>query len=113
MSMTDRRPMKVSGKQLQQAMFWRKFLRLTRGRVGVLRALEVMAEEEKDPRFRKLTEDIRMALEHGATLSEAVRNFPMMFSPSVRELVKTAEKTGAWDEILQEIADGLQEGTFR
>jgi len=104
--------MKVSKKQSQQARFWRKFLRLTRGRVGVLRALEVMAEEEKDPRFRKLAEDIRTALEHGATLSEAVRGFPRMFSPSVLELVKTAEKTGAWDEILQEIADGLQDGTF-
>jgi len=104
--------MKVSRKQLQQSMFWRKFLRLTRGRVGVLRALEVMAEEEKDPRFRTLANDIRTAMEGGATLSEAVRSFPKMFSPSVRELIKTTEKTGAWDEILLEIADGLQDGTF-
>jgi len=41
-----------------------------------------------------------------------VGRFPREFSPAVRELVKTAEKTGAWDDILQEIADGLQEGTF-
>jgi len=110
--MTDRRLTKVSRKQLHQAMFWRKFLRLTRGRVGVLRALEVISEEEKDDRFRKLVDAIRAAMVRGATLSESVRSFPGMFSPSVLELVKTAEKTGAWDEILLEIADGLRDGTF-
>ena len=104
--------MKASKKQSHQSNFWRKFLRLTRGRVGVLRALEVIREEEKDPRFRKLVNDIHAALQGGATLSEAVGRFPGEFSPSVRELVKTAEKTGAWDEILLEIADGLEDRTF-
>lgn len=104
--------MKVTRQQLQQARFWRKFMRLTRGRVGVLRALDVMVEEERDLRFRKLGEDIRKAMESGATLGEAVGSRPKVFSASIRELIKTAEKTGAWDEILQEIADGLEDGTF-
>ena len=99
-------------KQSQRARFWRKFLRLTRGRVPVLRALAVISEEETDPRFRKLVNDIHAALERGATLSEAIGRSRTEFSLSVVELVKTAEKTGAWDEILQEIADGLQDGTF-
>ena len=28
------------------------------------------------------------------------------------ELVRAAEKTGAWDEVLCEITEGLEEGTF-
>lgn len=104
--------MKAPNKQSNRARFWRKFLRLTRGRVPVLRALEVISEEEADPRFRKLVKDIRAAMDGGATLSEAIGIFKKDFSLSIVELVKTAEKTGAWDEILQEIADGLQDGTF-
>lgn len=104
--------MKVSKQQFARAKFWRKFLRLTRGRVPVLRALDVISEEETDPRSRKLVKDIRAAMDGGATLSEAIGAFKKDFSLSIVELVKTAEKTGAWDEILQEIADGLQDGTF-
>lgn len=104
--------MKASKKQSDRARFWRKFLRLTRGRVAVLRALDVISEEETDPRSRKLVKDIRAAMDGGETLSEAIGKFRSDFSVSVVELVKTAEKTGAWDEILQEIADGLQDGTF-
>jgi type II secretory pathway component PulF len=104
--------MGVSKKQLQRAKFWRKFLRLTRGRVPVLRALSVISEEETDSAFRKRIDEIRRAMDRGHTLSEAIGKFRRDFSPSIVELVKTAEKTGAWDEILQEIADGLQDGTF-
>jgi hypothetical protein len=43
---------------------------------------------------------------------DAVAQQPETFSLSVRELVVSAEKSGAWDEIVQEIAAGLEEGTF-
>jgi type IV pilus assembly protein PilC len=92
--------------------FWKKFLRLTRGRVNVLRALKVICLEEKDPAFKDAVASIHADLDKGIPLSDAISKFPAEFSPSIIELVKTAEKTGAWDEILQEIADGLADGTF-
>lgn len=104
--------MQATEKQLLQARFWRKLLRLTRGRVTILRALEIIAAEEQAPDFRPTVLAVRQALESGRTLSEALGDRPEVFSQSVRELVRTAEKTGAWEEILQEIADGLQDGTF-
>lgn len=102
-----------SGTQQAHARFWRKFLRLTRGRVPVLRALEVMAKEERDAEFAGVISAVHKAMEQGGELSGAIQAYPQHFSPSVIELVKTAEKTGAWDEILVEIADGLEEGTFQ
>ena len=104
--------MKAEDERLRKSRFWRKFLRLTRGRVTVLRALRVIAEEEEESSFRKTIESVRAAVERGATLSEALAGFGAEFCPSVVELVRTAEKTGAWDEILVEIAEGLEEGTF-
>lgn len=94
------------------AKFWRKFLRLTRGRVNVLRALDVIALEETDPAMREALTAIRSELDRGIPLSEGIARYPADFSPCILELVRTAEKCGAWDEILQEIADGLSDGTF-
>ena len=104
--------MEISDKQRSLARFWKKFLRLTRGRVTVLRTLELASEEEKDPDFKRVIQDVRKKLDSGAQLSEALREHPADFSPSVVELVRAAEKSGAWDEILVEITDGLSEGTF-
>ncbi len=106
------RETRADKRRLRKAVFWRKFLRLTRGRVPVLRALEVIGAEETDPGFKNTVSLLRRELDKGCALSEAIAKFPAEFSPSVIELVRTAEKTGAWDEILQEAADGLQDGTF-
>lgn len=104
--------MKSTGRKTSKARFWKKFLRLTRGRVGVIRALEVICLEERDPAFGKIIDTLKTSIESGATLTEALARHPSEFSISVMELVKTAEKTGAWDEILTEIAEGLEDGTF-
>jgi type II secretory pathway component PulF len=105
-------PIQMSERQARMAKFWRKFLRLTRGRVTVLRALEVIAIEEKDQSFQGVVKDIRSHVDRGMVMSEALIKHAGEFSPSIVELIKTEEKTGAWDEILQELVDGLQDGTF-
>jgi type IV pilus assembly protein PilC len=99
-------------KRQKHSRFWKKFLRLTRGRVPVLRALEVIAGEEQDVAFKTVISSVRSDMEHGVSMSEALKKHGSEFSLSVIELVRMAEKTGAWDEILQEITDGLSEGTF-
>jgi len=104
--------MVLSDKQERHVRFWKKFLRLTRGRVPVLRALEVISLEEKDEQFREVVLSIRGALEQGLTMSQVMQKQSSEFSPSVIELIKMAEKSGAWDEIIQEIVEGISEGTF-
>jgi len=102
----------LSDKQQRHVKFWRKFLRLTRGRVPVLRTLEVVAGEENNEEFRVIICSIKDAMDQGTAMSQALRKYPAEFSSSVVELVGMAEKSGAWDEILHEIVDGLLEGTF-
>jgi type IV pilus assembly protein PilC len=104
--------MDIPERQQRLARFWKKYLRLTRGRVTALRALHLAAEEEKDPAFKAALVAIHEKIESGTSFSDAIREHPADFSPSIVELVRTAEKSGAWDEILVEIADGLADGTF-
>ena len=110
--MLDFPQMKVTKKQLRLAGFWRKYLRLTRGRVGVLRALEIMAEEEVDKDFQAVICEIHDDMQNGLLLREAIEKHSAEFSLSVREMVRAAEKSGAWDEVIPEIVAGLEEGVF-
>jgi len=106
------RKSKSDATRLRQARIWRKLLRLTRGRVPLLRALQIICEEESDASFQAVLQDLRRSVEGGATFAEAVGRHASVFSLSIRELVRTAEKTGAWEEVLEEMAAGLEEGTF-
>lgn len=96
----------------RQARFWRKFLLLTCGRLDVLRAMDVIIAEEPDPAFRALLESLRAGLRQGEPLSDGLAQHPAVFSRAVRELITSAERTGAWDEILPLLADGLSDGTL-
>lgn len=96
----------------RHAHFWKKLLRLTRGRVTVLRALEIIEHEEPHIQWREKIRRLRTEMDTGSGLSDAVHSQPEVFSLSVRELVRAAERSGAWDEIMQEIAEGLRDGTF-
>lgn len=91
---------------------WRKLMRLTRGRVPFLRSLEVIITEEKNAEVKQLVQAFSQEMNGGATLSEVAEKHDKLISPSVLELLRYAEKTGDWDEILLEIADGIEEGTF-
>ncbi|MDD4869729.1 MAG: type II secretion system F family protein [Kiritimatiellae bacterium] len=85
---------------------------MTRGRVPTLRTLEVIRGEETETSFKEIIQSIRLAMEQGVSMSQALQKYPSEFSPSVVELIRMAEKSGAWDEILLEITGGLSEGTF-
>jgi type II secretory pathway component PulF len=98
--------------QINQARFWRKLQKLTRGRIDIFRAMEVIVEEENDPDFKAVLETVNAKLREGNPLSLAMEDAADRFSKSVRELVRSAEMSGAWDEILPIIADGLEDGTF-
>lgn len=102
----------VSAWSVRHEKFWRKYLRLTRAGIMVLRALDLARQEERNDEFRKVIEDIHGQVERGVTLSKAIQEHQPEFSLSEIEMIRTAEKRGAWDEVLEELADGLRDGTF-
>jgi|GEM_PF-1639397 len=102
----------IRRKQQRQARFWRKLLRLTRGRVTLLRAFQVILTEEGVSPFAGVVRRVHDNVQAGQTFSGALAGCGREFSPSVIELIRAAEQSGKWDEIFQEIADGLDEGTF-
>jgi len=104
--------MDITPRQLQLGRFWKKYLRLTRAGVPTLGALDIIAREEKAPEFQAVIQAMQSALAEGNLLSEVMGEHPELFSLSAIELVRTAEKGGQWDIVVEELADGYLEGTF-
>lgn len=104
--------MNISDRQQQLGRFWKKYLRLTRAGVGVVRSLEVIQAEEPSPELSAVIGSLRQHLEDGCLLSEGLRMFPEYFSPAAVEMILTAERNGEWDLVVEELAEGLLEGTF-
>jgi type II secretory pathway component PulF len=102
----------ASARRMRRSAFWRKYMRLTRAGVLSMRALEIIRQEEDDARFAEVVGAVLRRMEDNASMSAALSERPSDFSISEVELVKTAEKRGAWDEILAELADGLADGSF-
>ena len=102
----------AAARQMRRSAFWRKYMRLTRAGVLSLRALEIIRQEESDAGFAEVIVAVLCRMESGASMSAALSERPSDFSVSEVELIKTAEKRGAWDEILAELADGLADGSF-
>ena len=101
----------LTPRQLRQGRFWRKYLRLSRAGVPTLRALEIIREEETSA-FQEIVGYLHDRMSKGHPLSEAMKDRTREFSLSACELIRTAEKEGRWDLVLEELAEGLLEGTF-
>lgn len=104
--------MDITPRQQQQGRFWKKYLRLTRAGVPALRAFEILHEEEQEAEFRKVIARLQAAMQEGLQLSEAMHGLGRVFSLSSIEMIRTAERGGQWDLAVEELADGLLEGTF-
>ncbi len=102
----------VDDAQVNQAKFWKKIQKLTRGRIDILRAMEIAMAEERNSEFKAALERVYAEIREGSELSKAMEAAADHFSYSVRELIRSAEKTGAWDDILPLIAEGLEDNTF-
>ncbi len=111
--MSDKFGIPLTVKQVQQARFWRKYMRLARAGVPVLRALQVIAEEEEDELFLRIIHSLRESMINGEALHECLGRHKPIFGPTTIELIRTAEIRGEWDEILVELTEGLWEGTFQ
>jgi len=62
----------------------------------------------KNPRLKKIFTEIQRSIREGKIFSEALRAYPVIFSPMIISLVKVGEETGTLDKILMRVADFLE-----
>jgi type IV pilus assembly protein PilC len=86
------------------ARFSRTLSALTRSGVGILEALDIVAETAGNEVIATAVRDTQGAVKRGDTLSRPLEQHEV-FPPMVVQMISVGEETGALDEMLDKIAD--------
>ncbi len=92
----------VSAKDI--AFFSRQMATMIKSGVPIVGSLDIIGNGHKNPRMRKLVNDVRLNLEGGSSLYEAISRHPVQFDELYRNLVRAGEGAGVLESVLDTIA---------
>jgi type IV pilus assembly protein PilC len=96
----------VSAKEL--AVFTRQFSVMIDAGLPLVQCLEILAGQQENKFFQKVLTGTRSAVEGGATLSAAMRQFPKVFDGLYVNMVEAGETGGILDTILQRLSQYIE-----
>jgi type IV pilus assembly protein PilC len=96
----------VSGKEL--TTFTRQFAVVLEAGLPIVKSLEVLAEQQKNPYFKNVLKEIKLKVETGSTLSDAMAEYPKVFDSLYVHMVKSGESSGNLDVVLKRLAGYLE-----
>jgi len=92
----------VTAKEL--AVFTRQFSVMIDAGLPLVQCLEILANQQENKTFQKVLTGTRSAVEGGATLSAAMRQYENVFDALYVNLVEAGEAGGILDTILQRLS---------
>ncbi|MFA5358973.1 MAG: type II secretion system F family protein [Patescibacteria group bacterium] len=94
---------RVSPKDL--VIFSRQLSILVSANLPLVEALDTLARETKREKIKIIVSRVADSVEGGKKLSEAMAEFPEVFSNFFIKLIETGERVGKLDEVLEYLAD--------
>lgn len=80
---------------------------MVRAGISIRAALEGIAEQAENPKFRDILMQIKMDVESGKPFSEALSKHPKQFGPLYVNMVRASEMSGSFSQMLERIASYL------
>ncbi|WP_374249102.1 type II secretion system F family protein [Thermomonas sp.] len=93
---------KISARDI--AVFSRQIATMMKSGVPVVQALEIIGGGNKNPNMKKMVNSLRNDIEGGASIYEAMSQFPVQFDELYRNLVRAGEASGVLETVLETIA---------
>ena len=93
---------KVNTKEI--AIFFRQFSVMIDAGLPLVQCLEILAANQENPAFQKTLTGVRTTVEGGATLANAMRQYPVAFDDLTTNMIEAGETGGLLDVILQRLA---------
>jgi type IV pilus assembly protein PilC len=86
------------------AIFFRQFSVMIDAGLPLVQCLEILAANQENVAFQKALTGVRTTVEGGATLANAMRQYPKMFDDLTTNMIEAGETGGILDIILQRLA---------
>jgi len=90
------------------ATFTRQFAVVLEAGLPIVKSLEILAEQQKNPYFKEVLQDIKVKVETGSTLSDALAEYPKVFDDLYIQMVRSGESSGNIDIVLKRLAEYLE-----
>src|SRR3954453_15344091 len=97
---------KVAVKEI--AIFFRQFSVMIDAGLPLVQCLEILAANQENPAFQKSLTGVRVTVEGGSTLANAMRGFPKIFDDLTTNMIEAGETGGILDTILQRLAQYVE-----
>jgi len=88
--------------------FTRQLFHLLKGGVSILKALEILAHQQKSPAMRDMLESLHIGIRDGRSFSGCLTAYPGIFPPFYTAMVKAGEESGNLKDIVGDLADYLK-----
>jgi type IV pilus assembly protein PilC len=86
------------------AVFFRQFSVMIDAGLPLVQCLEILAANQENQTFQKTLTGVRTTVEGGATLANAMRQYPAVFDDLTTNMIEAGETGGILDVILQRLA---------
>ena len=90
------------------SIFCRQFSTMIDAGVSLVRCLDVLSQQQSNPRFKRIILDVLREVEAGQTLSKSMAKYPTVFSNLFIGLVRAGEVGGVLEETLQRLSTFLE-----
>ncbi len=95
-------------KLTELSIFCRQFSTMIDAGVSLVRCLDVLSQQQTNPKFKRIIIDIQREVEAGNTLSKSLAKYPGTFSNLFIGLVRAGEVGGVLEETLQRLSTFLE-----
>ena len=95
-------------KQKELVVFSRQFATMIDAGLSVLKCLDILQRQTKDPVLQETLITIRHDVNGGSSLTEAMAKHPRVFSKLFVNMVRSAEAGGILDQVLDRLATFLE-----
>ena len=90
------------------SVFCRQFVSITKAGVSILEALKMLCEQTENKKLKKALVEVRLNVEKGETLANAMSEHPTIFPTIMINMVAAGEASGSLEVSLERVAVQLE-----
>lgn len=98
-------------KSKEIVVFFRLLATMLNAGVSLVKALKVLAQQTDSKKLQKVLETVTVNIENGQSLSDSMREFPLIFNGAQIGMINSGEASGKLNQILLQLAEQTERST--